>query len=173
LVGYFFRKAVNAAADPDAVDEQHYRYSGEKPATKEMAILMLADCCEGATRAAALRDRNLTREAITEIVAGLIEDRVEDGQLEEASITFKELRTVQASFIESLCYVYHPRITYPELRPRATTVGTQSSHNGARSTGAREGASTGSGTRIDGDRARDGGPAVPSAAAQPVSRTRR
>ena len=133
LVGYFFRKAVNAADEPDAVDEQRYRYSGEKPTTKEMAILMLADCCEGATRAAALNDRNLTREVISDIVTGLVEDRVEDGQLQEASITFKELRTVQDSLIESLCYVYHPRITYPELRPRATTVGTQNNHvNGTR-----------------------------------------
>jgi hypothetical protein len=98
-----------------------------------MAILMLADCCEGATRAAALRDRNLTREAITTIVTGLVDDRVEDGQLDEANITFKELRTTQDSFIESLCYVYHPRITYPELRPRATTVAAQ--HNGSSSSG--------------------------------------
>src|SRR5690606_37587593 len=113
LVGYFYRKAVNAADDPDGVDERQFRYSGKKPDTKEMAILMLADCCEGATRAAALRDRNLTREAITNIVTGLVEDRIKDGQLEDANITFKELRTVQESFIESLCYVYHPRITYP------------------------------------------------------------
>jgi hypothetical protein len=125
LVGYFYRKAVNAADNPDTVDETGFRYAGEKPSTKEMAILMLADCCEGATRAAALRDRNLTREAITDIVTGLVEDRVEDGQLDEANITFKELRTVQDSLIESLCYVYHPRITYPELRPRATTVAAQ------------------------------------------------
>jgi membrane-associated HD superfamily phosphohydrolase len=101
---------------------------GGKPESKEMAILMLADCCEGATRAAALRDRNLTRDVITDIVTGLVQDRVDDGQLDDANITFKELRTVQDSFIESLCYVYHPRITYPELRPRATTVGAQ--HNG-------------------------------------------
>jgi hypothetical protein len=129
LVGYFFRKAVNAADNPDSVDEGRFRYTGEKPATKEMAILMLADCCEGATRAAALRDRNLTREVITEIVTELVEDRVEDGQLDEASITFRELRSVQDSFIESLCYVYHPRITYPELRPRATTVAAQQNGN--------------------------------------------
>jgi putative nucleotidyltransferase with HDIG domain len=125
LVGYFYRKAVNAADDPSAVDEHQFRYAGDKPSTKELAILMLADCCEGATRAAALRDRNLTREAITEIVTGLVEDRVDDGQLDDANITFKELRIVQDSLIESLCYVYHPRITYPELRPRATTVAAQ------------------------------------------------
>lgn len=120
LVGYFYRQAVNAADDPATVDEQRYRYAGEKPSTKELAILMLADCCEGATRAAALRDRNLTREVIADIVSGLITDRVDDGQLEESALTFRDLRTVQASFIESLCYVYHPRITYPELRPRST-----------------------------------------------------
>jgi putative nucleotidyltransferase with HDIG domain len=125
LVGYFFRKAANAAPEGATIDERPYRYDGRKPSSKEMAILMLADCCEGATRAAALADRNLTREAIASIVAGLIDDRVEDGQLEEANITFRELRSVRESFIESLCYVYHPRITYPELRPRSTTVGTQ------------------------------------------------
>ena len=125
LVGYFFRKAANAAPEGATIDERPYRYDGRKPSSKEMAILMLADCCEGATRAAALADRNLTREAIADIVAGLINDRVEDGQLEEANITFRELRSVRESFIESLCYVYHPRITYPELRPRSTTVGTQ------------------------------------------------
>lgn len=123
LVTYFYRRAVNAAPDGTEVDARRFRYDGKKPASKEMAILMLADCCEGATRAAALTERDLTREAIASIVTGLIDDRVEDGQLDEANITFRELQTVRESLIESLCYVYHPRITYPELRPRSTTVG--------------------------------------------------
>jgi hypothetical protein len=146
LVGYFFRKAVNAAPEHGPVDEARFRYDGQKPSTREMAVLMLADCCEGATRAAALADRSLTREAIADIVTGLIDDRVEDGQLEEANITFRELRAVRESFIESLCYVYHPRITYPELRPRGTTApSARSGANGVR-TGAPDssGASTSS-----------------------------
>jgi putative nucleotidyltransferase with HDIG domain len=139
LVGYFFRKAVNAAPEHGPVDEARFRYDGQKPSTREMAVLMLADCCEGATRAAALADRSLTREAIADIVTGLIDDRVEDGQLEEANITFRELRAVRESFIESLCYVYHPRITYPELRPRGTTAPSdRSGANGVR-TGAPDG----------------------------------
>jgi membrane-associated HD superfamily phosphohydrolase len=125
LVGYFYRQAANAAPEGSTVDERPYSYDGKKPASKEMAVLMLADCCEGATRAAALADRDLTREAIAHIVSGLIDDRVDDGQLDEANITFRELKTVRESFIESLCYVYHPRITYPELRPRSATVGRQ------------------------------------------------
>jgi cyclic-di-AMP phosphodiesterase PgpH len=113
LVSYFYRQAVTRAGDSDAVDEQHYRYKGRKPSTKETAVLMLADCCEGASRAAALNNRNLSREDLESIVTGLIADRVEDGQLDEASLTFRELRIVEESFIETLVGVYHPRIAYP------------------------------------------------------------
>lgn len=114
LVSYFYRQAVKeAGGDPAAVDETHYRYKGRKPSTKETAILMLADCCEGASRAAALNNRNLSREDLEEIVTGLFTDRIEDGQLDEADLTFRELRIVQESFLEALVGVYHPRIAYP------------------------------------------------------------
>ena len=114
-VDYFYRVAVKAADDPGVVDESVYRYKGRKPASKEMAILMLADCCEGASRAAALADRNLTRDDLEGIVRGLVTDRVDDGQLDEANLTFRELAIVQDVFIETLVGVYHPRITYPSL----------------------------------------------------------
>ena len=122
LVSYFYRQAVNAAGDKSSVDESHYRYKGKKPSTKEMAILMLADCCEGASRAAAQADRNLTKDALEKIVRGLITDRVEDGQLDEANLTFRELKTVAESFIETLVGVYHPRISYPKLEDGTAAV---------------------------------------------------
>lgn len=113
LVSYFYRKAVGSAASEADVDAAHYRYKGPKPASKEMAILMLADSCEGASRAAALNDRNLSRDDLEGIVRSLVADRVEDGQLDESSLTFRELSVVQDSFIETLVGVYHPRIAYP------------------------------------------------------------
>lgn len=116
LVSYFYRQAANSAPLGTTVDETPYRYKGRKPASKEMAVLMLADCCEGASRAAALHDRNLTRDALEGIVRGLVADRVEDGQLDQANLTFRELKTVEESFIETLVGVYHPRIAYPKLR---------------------------------------------------------
>lgn len=116
LVTYFYRQAVNAAEEGQDVDERQFRYNGRKPSSKEMAVLMLADCCEGATRAAALNDRNLTRDTLSDIVTGLIEDRVEDGQLDEADLTFRELKIVQETFIETLVGTYHPRIPYPDLK---------------------------------------------------------
>ncbi len=117
LVTYFYRQAVNSAADGEEVDEATYRYKGRKPSTKELAVLMLADCCEGAARAAAQHDRNLTREDLERIVRGLIGDRIDDGQLDEANLTFAELTIVEESFIEALVGVYHPRIAYPTLDP--------------------------------------------------------
>lgn len=118
LVSYFYRRALEAAArgdtmDPTQVDEDHFRYKGRKPATKEMAVLMLADCCESASRASAMADRNLSRADLEAIVVSLVAERVDDGQLDESALTFRELKVVQQSFVDSLVGVYHPRIAYP------------------------------------------------------------
>jgi hypothetical protein len=113
LVTYFFRKEMERTGHPDRVDEQHFRYKGRKPSSKEMAVLMLADCCEGASRAGAQTNRNLSREDLEGIVRSLLADRVEDGQLDESALTFRELKIAQESFIETLVGVYHPRIAYP------------------------------------------------------------
>lgn len=113
VVTFFYRQALEHAHPGTSVDEAHYRYKGRKPATKEMAVLMLADCTEGASRAAALNNRNLSRSDLENIVRTLVAERVDDGQLDESSLTFHELKIVQESFIETLTGVYHPRIAYP------------------------------------------------------------
>ena len=78
-----------------------------------MAVLMLADCCEGAARAAAQHNRNLSQPELEVIVRTLIAERVDDGQLDESSLTFADLATITESFISTLVGVYHPRIAYP------------------------------------------------------------
>ncbi|MPZ72737.1 MAG: HDIG domain-containing protein [Nitriliruptorales bacterium] len=113
VVTYFYRRALEHAHPGDHVDESQFRYKGRKPASKEMAVLMLADCTEGASRATAQNNRNLSRQDLENIVYTLVAERVDDGQLDESSLTFHELRTVQESFIETLTGVYHPRIAYP------------------------------------------------------------
>ncbi|MBA2530093.1 MAG: HDIG domain-containing protein, partial [Euzebyales bacterium] len=118
LVTYFHRRALMTAPPGGHVDDEHYRYKGRKPSSREMAILMLADCCEGASRAAALTNRNLTRPDLEVIVRTLVAERVDDGQLDESALTFRDLEAVSASFIETLTGVYHPRIAYPEPVPR-------------------------------------------------------
>jgi putative nucleotidyltransferase with HDIG domain len=120
LVTYFYRKALEHAQPGQEVDEDHYRYKGRKPSSKEMAILMLADCCEGASRAAAMHNRNLSRADLEAIVVQLIAERVDDGQLDDSSLTFRDVKVVQESFIETLVGVFHPRIAYPEPKVPAT-----------------------------------------------------
>lgn len=116
VVAYFYRVAAHKAQEEqtEMPDENQYRYHGVKPFTKEQAILMLSDCCEGATRAASQSGTGITHNQITSIVSGMINDRVTDGQLDESPLTFADLRIVEEVLIESLVGVYHPRIAYPE-----------------------------------------------------------
>ncbi|MFM8577947.1 MAG: HD family phosphohydrolase [Planctomycetaceae bacterium] len=54
LVEYFYKRATaRSESDPNAsgVDEHAYRYPGPKPATRESAVMMLADAAESASRA--------------------------------------------------------------------------------------------------------------------------
>ncbi len=125
LVSYFHRKALAAAGTSGGqVDEAGFRYKGRRPASREMAVLMLADCCEAASRSAAQHNRNLSRQQLEDIVRSLIAERVADGQLDSSSLTFADLKTVTASFIDTLVGVYHPRIAYPD--PVAPTLDPES-----------------------------------------------
>ncbi len=119
LVKFFYTKAVDAADDPDQVDEATFRYKGSKPRSKEAAIVMLADSCEAVTRSMAMSKGTLPPEDIEATVKQLFAERVDDGQLEEAELTFAELRTVERSLITALGGIYHPRIAYPKAKRRA------------------------------------------------------
>jgi putative nucleotidyltransferase with HDIG domain len=115
LVEYFYRRATERSqADPDAgeVDEQAYRYPGPKPATRESAVLMLADAAESASR-------SLT-EPTPARLAGLVHDiamkRLLDGQFDECGLTLEELALIEESLVKSLTAVYHGRVKYPDQR---------------------------------------------------------
>ena len=114
LVSYFYDKAVQAAGgDRDAVDEAAFRYRGSKPHSKEAALLLFSDCCEATTRAMAMARGTLPREEIETTVDRLLQERLDDGQFEEADLTFRELMIARETLVESLVGIYHPRIAYP------------------------------------------------------------
>jgi putative nucleotidyltransferase with HDIG domain len=122
LVKYFYEEAVErAGGDREAVDEKAFRYQGHRPRTREAAVLLLADSCEATTRAMAMSRGNLPREEIEATVDRLLEERMEDGQFDEADITLRELGIVRDTIVESLVGIYHPRIAYPGA---ATGTGT-------------------------------------------------
>jgi cyclic-di-AMP phosphodiesterase PgpH len=119
IVGYFYEQALRVAGgNPEAVDEQHFRYKGTRPRSKEAAVLMLADCCEATTRAMAMSRGTLPREEIETTVDELLRDRVDDRQFVEADLTLRELQVARDAIIESLMGIYHPRIAYPKRGER-------------------------------------------------------
>ena len=69
------------------MSETQYRYPGPKPKTKEVAILMLSDCCESATRA--MPEPNAGR--IESLVKDLFMKRLLDGQFDDCDLTMAEL----------------------------------------------------------------------------------
>ena len=109
LAGFFYRKAVKLAGT-DPVDEGLFRYPGPRPRSKETALVMLADTVEASVRAAS----NRSTRSLEELVERAINERILEGELDESSLTLKDLEIIKRSFIRQLQGVYHPRIEYPE-----------------------------------------------------------
>lgn len=111
LVRYFYYQAAVGASGGTAMLEQQFRYDGDKPRSKESALLMLADSCEAASRSLA----KPTLGQISDMVSGIISDKLSDGQLDDAELTFRDIKTIKESFIRTLSSMMHARIEYPDL----------------------------------------------------------
>ena len=107
LASYFYNQAI-AAEGIENVKEEQFRYTGPKPNMKETAILMIADAVESAVRSL----KNPTNEEIEEIIAKIIKERLNDGQLSDAPITLKDLKIISATFNRILRGMQHQRIKY-------------------------------------------------------------
>lgn len=107
---YFYRQAREQGNESSEAAEEHFRYPGPRPRTREAAILMLADEAEAASRA----NRPGSVPEIEDLVEALIRNRVEDGQLDDSDLTLRDLQTVKETFVNILQGIYHPRIKYPE-----------------------------------------------------------
>ena len=68
------------------MDISNYRYQ-DKTRTKETTIIMLANSCESALRSLT----NLTHKRL-KMINNLINSRIDDGQLDEAPLTFRTLK---------------------------------------------------------------------------------
>ena len=119
--------------DSPKVDESTYRYDGPRPAFKESAIIFFADSVEAASRSL----KKVTQPAIEELIDNLFKSRIEDGQLDECPLTFKELHQIRSSFTFTLLNMLHSRVEYPkEMNEKKTvkteTAPTQSNHESSR-----------------------------------------
>jgi hypothetical protein len=110
LMYYFYNKAIETAGDKGTVNDADFRYPGPKPKSKTSAIVMMADTVEAATRT--LKSPNPSK--IKAYVAELVNQKYEDGELDECDLTFKELKQIISSFMPVLYGVFQQRVEYPE-----------------------------------------------------------
>jgi putative nucleotidyltransferase with HDIG domain len=108
-VKYFCEKAKELYGENN-VNENDYRYPGPKPNTRETALLMLADASESAVRSM----DDPTPEKIENYISNLFKIRIDDGQLDNSPLTFKDIRNIKESFINILISQHHKRIRYPQ-----------------------------------------------------------
>ena len=116
---HFYNKArMLAEAQGGEVVEADFRYPGPRPQSKEAALVMLADSVEAAVRALGQH----TEENITHRVQDLVRKRRTDGQLDESTLTFGDVKMIEESFIKTLVNMYHARPEYAQARPEEKTV---------------------------------------------------
>jgi len=111
LIAFFLSRAQDELGEGN-VDEAEYRYPGPKPQSRETAIAMMADSIESATRVL----QEPTPERVRDLVEGIIESKRQDGQLDEAPLTMREITILKDTFVKVLSGIYHHRIDYPTTK---------------------------------------------------------
>jgi len=99
-------KAKDSTSESDL---QSYRYQGERPKSKEAALVMLADTIEAASRS--LKNPNATK--LEQLVHQLILHKITSGQLDESALTLRDIGVAEQAFLRILQSQLHTRIEYP------------------------------------------------------------
>ncbi|MBR1537849.1 MAG: HDIG domain-containing protein [Treponema sp.] len=105
VISYFYMKAKEK---DDNVNPEDYSYMGNPPASKESAVVMLADVCEAACKSL----EKPTAQRLEKFIQELINKKIESGQLDNSALTFGELTKIRDIFVRILAAYYHGRIKY-------------------------------------------------------------
>lgn len=106
----FFLDKYKKMHPDEPVDESLFQYPTSKVVNKELAVIMLADGVEAASRSVNLE----TREQVEALVQKIVDHLIQSKQLEYADITLKDLDIVKGVFVEKLINLYHARVPYPD-----------------------------------------------------------
>ncbi|MCP5047446.1 MAG: HDIG domain-containing protein [bacterium] len=111
VVRFFYDKALEmSSVDSDGLDDNIFRYPGDKPRDIENAIIMLADQVEAASKSLA----SPTDEELKNVIRKIIDANIEEAQFDECEgLTFKSLNIIANSFHKKLHSIYHMRVSYP------------------------------------------------------------
>lgn len=107
LIRYFHSKAMESS---ETVMDDDFRYDGPIPFTKEQGILMLADGVEASCRSM----KDTTYSKLEAQINRIVDGNINDEQLSNCPLTFKQIQIIKESFLSILKGVYHSRIEYPD-----------------------------------------------------------
>lgn len=117
VITYFYNKAKEK---DENVSQEDYSYPGTPPASKESAVVMLADVCEAACKSL----EKPTAQRLEKFIQELINKKIESNQLDNSALTFGELTKIRDTFVRILAAYYHGRIKYQNQRdPDSPTDG--------------------------------------------------
>ena len=120
VITYFYNKAKEK---DDNVSPEDYSYPGTPPASKESAVVMLADVCEAACKSL----EKPTAQRLEKFIQELINGKIESGQLDNSALTFGELTKIRDTFVRILAAYYHGRIKYQNQKDPDSTGDSESS----------------------------------------------
>jgi hypothetical protein len=109
VISWFFDRARKSDSE---VDPDDFSYPGQPPASREAAVVMLADAVEAATRSL----KKPTASRLEDFIREIVMDKVQSGQLDRCDLTLKDLETIRDSFTRILAGHFHSRIEYPKLK---------------------------------------------------------
>jgi len=113
ITRYQYNQAMEAAGgDVTKVDIEKFRYPGPRPASRETALLMLADASEARARS----ERPASEDDVRKLVQSVIDTVQKFNQLDDTLLTLRDLNLITESFATTLRATYHPRIQYPNAK---------------------------------------------------------
>lgn len=109
IIAWFFDKAK---LEDDSIRKEDFSYPGSPPTSRESGIVMLADTVEAASR-------TLKKPTVPKLdlhIRQLIMEKVQSGQLDNCTLTLKDLESVRHAFVRILSGQFHSRIEYPKQK---------------------------------------------------------
>jgi putative nucleotidyltransferase with HDIG domain len=119
VITWFYSKALNQRdAKKTSVNIEDFCYPGNPPRSKESAVVMLADVAEAAARTIS----KPTATKIEKLIQELFANKVENSQLAQSELSFRDLEAIKNAFVRVLAGYYHSRIEYPKIENEAVSA---------------------------------------------------
>jgi putative nucleotidyltransferase with HDIG domain len=93
----------------EVIDVEAFQYPGPLPFSKETAVLMMADAVEASYRSLQRYDI----DTLSNLVDKIIDHQLNNGQFNNAEITFRDINLIRKTFKRKLQNIHHLRIEYP------------------------------------------------------------